>query len=238
MTDASRRPGVGGFVIAASGLRWILSLMFAMPVLYGVWRMVLPATGLAERADHLWHAAMGVLMIAMAWPWGMDLAALPQVVLFSVGGLWFLAAAPFRTGDRTRRRAVLAALPHVVMMGAMAWMVAAMESSGGMSGHTEAAGAHDMAGMDMSGSSGLAAMSLTGTGPRVTAVLFAVVLGGLGLSWLTHALDRTRERGTVSEREQPDGGAALEAVSQGGALSPACHAAMALGMAVMFALLV
>lgn len=225
-------------MIAASGLRWILSLMFAVPVLYGVWRMVLPATGLAERADHALHAAMGVLMIAMAWPWGMGLAVLPQVVLFSVGGLWFLAAAPFRTGDRTWSRAVLAALPHGLMMGAMAWMVAAMASSGTMSGHSEAAGAHDMAGMDMSGGSGPAAMSLTGTGPRVTAVLFAVALGGLGLSWLTRALDRTRERGAAGEREQPEGGAALEAVSPDGALSPACHAAMALGMAVMFALLV
>lgn len=225
-------------MIAASGLRWILSLMFAVPVLYGVWRMVLPTTGLAERADHLLHAAMGVLMIAMAWPWGMDLAALPQVVLFSVGGLWFLAAAPFRTGGRTWNQAVRAALPHALMMGAMAWMVAAMASSGAMSGHTEAAGAHDMAGMDMSGGSGLAAMSLTGTGPRATAVLLAVVLGGLGLSWLTRALDRSRDRSTAGEREQPRGESALEAVHSGGALSPACHAAMALGMAVMFALLV
>ncbi len=225
-------------MIAAGGLRWILSLMFAVPLLYGVWRMVLPATGVAERADHALHAAMGALMIAMAWPWGMDLPALPQVVLFSVGGLWFLAAAPFRTGDRTRSRAVLAALPHGLMMGAMAWMVAAMASSGAMSGQSEAAGAQDMAGMDMSGGSGLAAMSLTGTGPRVVAVLLAVVLGGLGLSWLTRALDGIRERGAAGEREQPEGGCELEAVSTGAALSPACHAAMALGMAVMFALLV
>lgn len=225
-------------MIAASGLRWILSLMFAVPVLYGVWRMVLPATELAERADHLWHAAMGVLMIAMVWPWGMDLAALPQVVLFSAGGLWFLAAAPFRTRGRRWSQAVLAALPHGLMMGAMAWMVAAMASSATMSGRTEAAGGHDMAGMDMSGGSGLAAMSLTGTAPRVAAVLLALVLGGLGLSWLTRALDRAREGGATPGRQQADGGAALEAVSQGGALSPACHAAMALGMAVMFALLV
>ncbi|MCX4612769.1 DUF5134 domain-containing protein [Streptomyces mirabilis] len=105
-------------MIAASGLRWILSLVFAVPVLYGVWLMVLPGTGMAERVDHALHSAMGVLMIAMAWPWGMDIPAAPQVVLFSVGGLWFVAAAPFRAGDRTWGRAELAALPHVVMMGA------------------------------------------------------------------------------------------------------------------------
>ncbi|MFJ4626859.1 DUF5134 domain-containing protein [Streptomyces sp. NPDC088847] len=225
-------------MIAASGLRWILSLMFAVPLLYGVWRMVLPASGAAERADHALHAAMGALMIAMSWPWGMELPALPQVVLFSVGGLWFLAAAPFRTGDGARSRAVLAALPHGLMMGAMAWMVAAMASSGAMSGDSDAAGAHDMAGMDMSGGSGLAVMSLTGTGPRVVAVLLAVVLGGLGLSWLTRALDGIREKDTAGEREQPEDSAELEAAGAGAALSPACHAAMALGMAIMCALLV
>ncbi|WP_397895792.1 DUF5134 domain-containing protein [Streptomyces canus] len=73
---------------------------------------------------------MGVLMIAMAWPWGTDLPVVPQVVLFSVGALWFVAAAPFRARGGSRGRVVIAALPHVVMVGAMAWMVSAMGSSG------------------------------------------------------------------------------------------------------------
>jgi hypothetical protein len=64
-------------VIAASGLRWVLSLMVAVPVLYGVWRLVLPGAGIAERVDHVLHAAMGTLMIAMAWPWGMNLPVVP-----------------------------------------------------------------------------------------------------------------------------------------------------------------
>lgn len=223
-------------MVSASGLRWFLSVLFAVPVLYGTWRMVVPGTAVAERVGHAWHAAMGALMIAMAWPWGMDVPVVPQVVLFSAGGLWFVAAAPFRAGDRSPRGAVLAALPHTVMMGAMAWMVAAMDSSGTMAGHTEAGGMEGMPGMDMSGGSGAAAMSLTGTGPRVTAVLLALVLGGLGLVWLTRALDRARA--DDPGRERPEGGVASVEVGPSGALSPACHAAMALGMAVMFALLV
>ncbi|WP_323184387.1 DUF5134 domain-containing protein [Streptomyces canus] len=140
--------------------------MFAVPVGYGVWRLVLPATGIGERVDHALHAAMGVLMIAMARPWGMDLPVVPQVVPFSAGTVWFVAAAPVRAEGRSRGRTVLATLPHVVMTGAMAWMVSAMESSGMLSATSEAAATQDMAGMDMSSGTGLASMSLTGTGAR------------------------------------------------------------------------
>ncbi|WP_308314678.1 DUF5134 domain-containing protein [Streptomyces gilvus] len=209
--------------------------MFAVPVVYGVWRTVSPGTGIAERVDHALHAAMGVLMIAMAWPQGMDLPVVPQVVLFCVGALWFVAAAPFRSLGGSRGRSVVAVLPHVVMMGAMAWMVWAMDSSGRMSGGATSGGAHDMAGMDMSGGSGLASMTLAGTGPVATAVLLAVVLGGLGLSWLTRALDRARGR-HEEEGRRPGDDCSPEA-GRDGALGPGCHAAMALGMAVMFALL-
>ncbi|NNN31104.1 DUF5134 domain-containing protein [Streptomyces sp. S3(2020)] len=221
-------------MIAASGLRWVLSLLFAVPVLYGTAKSVLPGGGVADRVDHVLHAAMGVLMIAMARPWGMGLPVVPQVLLFSAGALWFLASAPFRRGERSPGRAVAAALPHVVMTGAMAWMVAAMESSVTMSGSAGAGGTSDMAGMDMSGGSGLASMSLTGVGPVTVSVLLAITLGGLGLVWLTRALDRARERHTDEYRPKDGSPAQTEHL---GALAPACHAAMALGMAVMFALL-
>ncbi|MFC8513874.1 DUF5134 domain-containing protein [Streptomyces sp. NPDC057257] len=219
-------------MIAASGLRWILSLAFALFTVHETWRTVVPGTGNAERVGHALHAAMGVFMIAMVWPWGMDLPAVPQTVLFGVGALWFVAAAAFRAGAHSRVRALRLALPHVVMMGAMAWMVAVMDASGSMSGHGVAGAADDMPGMDMSGGSGLAAMTLTGTGPRVTAALLAAVLAVIGLAWLTRTLDQARER------DLPEGGAGAANGSMAGALSSGCHAAMALGMAVMFVLLV
>ncbi|MDX3397006.1 DUF5134 domain-containing protein [Streptomyces sp. ME01-18h] len=96
-------------MIAANGLRWILTLMFAAPALYGLWRLARPTTGLTGRVGHLLHAAMGVLMIAMAWPWGMDLAVAPQVVLFTAGALWFVAASLVWPGERSRSGAVRAA---------------------------------------------------------------------------------------------------------------------------------
>ncbi|MFL4909125.1 DUF5134 domain-containing protein [Streptomyces sp. MMS24-I2-30] len=117
----------------------------------------------------------------MAWPWGMNLSTAPQVVLFSAGALWFLAAAPFRSGDRARHRAALAACPHALMMGAMAWMAAAMDSSGAMAGHSGSGGG--MPGTDMSGGTGIAAMSLTGNGPRTAAGLLAVALAVIGPAW-------------------------------------------------------
>ncbi|MEU3344936.1 DUF5134 domain-containing protein [Streptomyces sp. NPDC006700] len=210
--------------------------MFTVPVLHGVRTLVLPGAGVADRLDHALHAAMGTLMIAMAWPWGMDLPVVPQVVLFSVAALWFMAAAPFRARESSPGRAVLAALPHAVMMGAMAWMVWVMDSSTAMSGDTVPSGVHDMAGMDMSGGSGVTSVSLTGAWPVTTAVLLAIVLGGLGLTWLTRALDGARDRHGDGDGRRPADGPVTEA-GHVGALAQTCHAAMALGMAVMFALL-
>ncbi|CAM5722028.1 hypothetical protein SCANM63S_00874 [Streptomyces canarius] len=125
---ASAAPGGGAGVIAATGLRWILTLLFAVSVVHGVWRAALPGTRAADRVDHTLHAAMGVLMTAMAPAWGMDLSAAPQVVLFSAGALWFVVAALLHPrADSSRIAVVLAAAPHVVMTAAMAWMVAAMD---------------------------------------------------------------------------------------------------------------
>ncbi|MGA4902355.1 DUF5134 domain-containing protein [Streptomyces griseoincarnatus] len=205
-----------------------------MPVLYGLWRLVLPGTSAADRVDHALHAAMGLLMIAMAWPWGADLPAGPQVVLFSGGAVWFVVVAPLRAKGNSQGRAVLGALPHVVMMAAMAWMVWAMDSAGTVAGGTGAGGMHDMPGMDMAGETGLAAMSLSGTVPVVTAVVLAVVLGAFGLAWLSRALDGAR--GRQADGRPREGGPVVDAGPLD-VLAPACHAAMALGMAVMFAVL-
>ncbi|MFK4546430.1 hypothetical protein RKD29_006026 [Streptomyces tendae] len=219
-------------MIAASGLRWILTLMFAAPVLYGLWRLVLPAAGLTGRVGHVLHAAMGVLMIAMAWPWGMDLAVAPQVVLFTAGAVWFVGASLIRPGGRSRTGAVVAAWPHALMMGAMAWMVEAMATPGSTAGH--GGGGHGGHEGHTAAGSGLASMSLTDTGPSVASALLAVALTAIGLVWLARAFDLARAQVPVPA---PAGGPApAGANTAAAALDPACHAVMALGMAVMFAL--
>ncbi|MZD04821.1 DUF5134 domain-containing protein [Streptomyces sp. SID5785] len=219
-------------MINAPGLRWILTALFVAPAVYGVWSAAArgrrPA---AERVGHALHAVMGCAMAAMSWPWGMDVPAGPQVAVFSAGAVWFAATALSGSGPGTTRTGGLAgALPHVVMMGAMAWMASVMGGSGMSAG---AGGmAHDMPGMEMAATDATSAMTLSQAGDRWTAGLLALVLVALGLRWLARAFDRARD---------PAGGpgpAGASALLGGAACEPACHAAMALGMGVMLVLLV
>ncbi|MEU0841538.1 DUF5134 domain-containing protein [Streptomyces sp. NPDC005962] len=223
-------------MIAATGLRWVLTLLFVVPALAAVWRTGAPGRagggpGAVERVAHLLHAVMALTMAAMVWPWGMNLPAGPQVALFTLGALWFAGVALARPVSASRTQALRGALPHVVMMGAMAWMAAAMVSSGSMAGH---GGSHDMAdmpGMDMSGGSATVTMALTDTGPRLTAGVLAAVLLALGLRWLARSFDAARLVGAT--------GPLRPAVPiERDAFGLACHSAMALGMAVTFVLLV
>ncbi|MFK0121097.1 DUF5134 domain-containing protein [Streptomyces sp. NPDC090994] len=216
-------------MINATGLRWILTALFVLPALHALWLAARPGRTLPNRVGHLLHAVMGGAMAAMAWPWGMDLPTDPQVVLFSVAAVWFAATATLRSPatDSLRTR-LLAAVPHVVMMLAMAWMAAVMDGSAMGSGGS-GGGHHDMEGMDMSATGAISVMSLTGAGQQWTAALLAVVLTALGLLWLSQAFDRGR---VVTA---PGRGAAVPVRAE--AAEPACHGAMAVGMAVMFVLL-
>lgn len=216
-------------MIAANGLRWTLTLVFALTTAHGAWCAVTHRTGTADRVDHALHALMGIAMIAMVWPWGMGLASGPQVVLFVAGALWFVGAAPFRGDKGARLKGLPGALAQAVLMGAMAWMVTLMGSEGTGTGHGEGGAMQGMPGMDMSGGGGAATMTLTDAGPKAAAALLAVVSVGFALWWLTQAFDGARAVPTLAAGPVPGGGAA--------ALGPACQAAMALGTAVMFVLL-
>ncbi|MFJ8023707.1 DUF5134 domain-containing protein [Streptomyces sp. NPDC096311] len=124
---------------------------------------------------------------------------------------------------------MLGALFHGVMMGAMAWMVAVMDSGDMTAGQGSGGAGHAMAGMDMSAGGGLATMSLVGTGRKLTAAVLALVLLAFTLRWLARAFD--------AARALPATGPGPVADIRADAWSPACHAAMALGMALMFVLL-
>ncbi|MWA05858.1 DUF5134 domain-containing protein [Actinomadura sp. LD22] len=222
-------------MIAATGLRWVLTILFAVLALYGTWRAITGHGGrhagqgeVTGRVAHALHAAMAVAMGAMVWPRGMDLPARPQVVFFTVAALWFVAVAVVIPGGVPRVRALPAALPHVLVMGAMAWMVHAM--TGAMSGHGGSGGMGDMAGMDMSGGSGLSSMSVHG-GARAAAAVLAVLMLAFTLRWLARAFDIARADGAAAE------GPAGEQAGDEGAWDLGCHGAMAFGMAVMLALL-
>ncbi|MFF3786941.1 DUF5134 domain-containing protein [Streptomyces sp. NPDC001933] len=215
-------------MIAATGLRWILTLLFCALAAYGLWRALAARSHpWTARLAHALHAVMALAMFAMSWSWGMDLPGTPQVIFFSAVAVWFvLAALALPNGPEPRVRALASSLPHAVMTGAMAWMVAAM-SSGMSMGASGAAQAHDMPGTDMSAPGALATMTLSGTGDRWSAGLLALVLLALALWWLAKGFDT----GRVLPRTT--GGA-----SSGGAAHAAwdvgCHGLMALGMAMMF----
>ena len=223
-------------MIAAAGLRWILTLLFVVPALSAMWR-----TGASRSAGggpdtvgriaHLLHAVMALAMAAMVWPWGMNLPAGPQAALFTLGAMWFAGVALARPASVSRAQALRGALPHVVMMGAMAWMAAAMVSSGSMAGHGSSHDMAGMSGMDMSGGSGTVTMTLTDTGPRLTAGLLAAVLLVLGVRWLARSFDAARLVDATGPRRPA-------APVESDAFGLACHSAMALGMAVTFVLLV
>lgn len=225
-------------MIAATGLRWILTLLFCALAAYGLWRVF--ASGShpwTARLAHGLHAVMALAMFAMAWSWGMDLPGTPQVVFFSAAAAWFvLAALALPSGPEPRLRALAGTLPHAVMTGAMAWMVAAM-SSGMSAGGAGGGPAHDMPGMDMSAPGALATMTLSTAGDRWGAGLLALVLLALGLWWLAKGFDAGRLAprtpvGAVMNSDAAGGGAVHAAWDVG------CHALMALGMAVMFVVMV
>ncbi|MET9919950.1 DUF5134 domain-containing protein [Streptomyces sp. NPDC006435] len=229
-------------MIAATGLRWILTLLFCALAAHGLWRaLTARSRPWTARLAHALHAVMALAMFAMAWSWGMDLPGTPQVVFFSVAAAWFVAAAlALPNGPGSRARALVDALPHTVMTGAMAWMVAAMSSAMSM-GATGGGHAHDMPGMDMSAPGATATMTLDGTADRWSAALLALLLLVFALWWLARGFDTGRlaprtTNGTASGGAGPSGTNPSSAVHAAWDLG--CHGLMALGMAVMFVVMV
>ncbi|MFD0343437.1 DUF5134 domain-containing protein [Streptomyces sp. NPDC127117] len=124
------------------------------------------------------------------------------------------------------------ALPHAAMTGAMtgamAWMVAAMSSAMSM-GATGGGHAHDMPGMDISAPGATATMTLSDTGDRWNAGLLALVPAGARTVVAREGLRHGPPRAPHGERR---------GLGRRGARSVGCHGLMALGMAVMFVVMV
>ncbi|MPY54256.1 DUF5134 domain-containing protein [Streptomyces acidicola] len=89
-------------------------------------------------------------VIAMVWPWGMEVPALPQIVVFAAGALWFVCSALWRADGGFRVRTLLGSLFRAVMMAAMVWMVAVMDPGGMTAGQRSGGASQAMAGRDMS----------------------------------------------------------------------------------------
>ncbi|MET8994041.1 DUF5134 domain-containing protein [Amycolatopsis sp. NPDC004169] len=171
-------------MIEATGLRWILTAVFAAAGAFCLYRCIRHGTA-ASRIGDVLHAAMCAAMVAMVWPATMGLAGLPQVVLFGFAAAWFAVAAVRGGAHGSRWHPGY----HAVMMLAMVWMVFAMPRAmvGGGTATTT----------DMPGMEGMAmALPSAGGGVPADVVLvalpLAIAFGLAGTVFLARGLDGAR----------------------------------------------
>lgn len=122
-------------------LQWALTLAFSATAAYAAARLILDRKPLLTVA-HAVHLAMSLAMIAMCWPWGMAIPALPQFLVFAGGTAWFVAMGALQAQRRVPRAALGGhsawhQVAHAAMMLAMVWMFLAMPSGSdaGMNAH-------------------------------------------------------------------------------------------------------
>ncbi|MFB9691231.1 DUF5134 domain-containing protein [Amycolatopsis plumensis] len=170
-------------MIEPTGLRWILTAVFAAAGAFCLYRCVRQGPLMSRIADVL-HAAMCAAMIAMAWPATMSVARVPQLVLFACAAMWFAVVTVRGAAVHCSR---WQSGYHAVMMAAMAWMVFAMPSAMASGSGT----------MDMSGHHGgsTAMTSTAGSTPAdvlIVALVLAAVFGLAGIAFLARAIDGVR----------------------------------------------
>ena len=174
-------------MITAEGLRWILTALFVLNGAFSAYRCVWQG-GVADRAGDGLHVVMCVAMVVMAWPATVGFARWPQTVFFAVAALWFagVAVTGASHADHGGRRA---AVYHVVMMAAMAWMAFVMpRAMGGVSG----GGTTDMPGMPGMSMPATGAGGVAPADVKIVALVLVVVFAVTGLVFLSKAIDEAR----------------------------------------------
>ncbi|UOX90775.1 DUF5134 domain-containing protein [Amycolatopsis sp. FBCC-B4732] len=199
-------------MITAEGLRWIVTAVFALTGAFCAYRCLQDRTA-GERTGDVLHVVMCAAMVAMAWPATMSFARWPQTVFFALAAAWFVGVAVTGAshGEHGGRRA---ALYHVVMMAAMAWMVFVMPRA--MSGMAGPGGTMEMAGHPGMVMPAAGAAASTPADVTTVALVLVVVFVVAGLVFLARAIDEAR----VSRPP-------LRSLGSG------ANGAMALGMALM-----
>ncbi len=219
-------------------LAWLLTIVFAAT---GVWfsvRCVQPGgvPGVADRGCDLAHAVMSAGMIAMVWPWGMNVPSRPQLVVFALATIWFvvLMVGGTRWAHNAHGNGRIPRLHHALMMAAMVWMLGMMPKSmpagGGSSGH----GAHHH------GSASTTSDHAGSAGMSGTMLVISIVLGVFfllaSLGWISAAVDAGRAALAPAEADIDDAGPRTDNDAQGLrgiAFDAAGHGAMSVGMGAM-----
>ncbi len=224
-------------------LSWIFSIVFLATGLYSVVRYALLTSGAerdGDRAIELSHLLMSIAMIAMAWAWtgGPGTASgILQLVVFGLFAVFFLAQAVSGGHD------TVVSVDHLLMNGAMVWMVAAMPALMGMSATAGGAGGggggHAGHGSDSGDTAAVAGMEPMATPTWVTLVTwaFVVLLVASAVFWALRAA--RADTGRAVEPAAGGGGTAT-VVRPGLArvtnrrVDACCHLLMSLGMGGMF----
>lgn len=192
-------------MIDSVALRWILTAAFAVLGMLYVVSSVRVGRAWTQRVSGAAHVVMCAAMIAMAWPWGMDIPVRPQVAVFALAALWFLLLAR-SNGTGTVR---LYDLHHVVLMAAMAVMVGSMPTLMDRSGSEMPQAVNMPAHMSMPGMDGNSSGGVPGY-----LIAISIVLAGYFAVYTLWLISRTAGRRKTS----------LDSGRQG---------VMSLGMAVM-----
>ncbi|BBZ26892.1 hypothetical protein MMAD_11870 [Mycolicibacterium madagascariense] len=212
-------------MIADPFLRWVVTILFVLSAAEMVYAMVTSHRAGAYVVSHLLHLLMAVAMAVMAWPRGAALPTTGPMIVFLVATAWFVGVVLRYRGHR------LINGYHALMMLSMAWMYAVMSGDllpGSRSGGEPGAGAAPMAGMP-----GMPGMSMGGSTdgdspmaqPGYVDVLNWVCTIGFALAtlwWLYRYFGQRK-----AEPAQP----------AHRFLGDASQAMMAVGMAVMFGVL-
>lgn len=128
---------------SATALQWSLTGLFA--VCAGLYLAQARAAG-AWQSRVAWsmHALMAVAMIAMAWPWGMEISAIGYVLIFTASALYVAYLGLFTA-------CIGHSVYHALMMASMVLMAVATSPSG-MPDTANVADVGAMPGMNMAGS--------------------------------------------------------------------------------------
>lgn len=202
------------FLIDGLVLRWIVTVLFGIGIAGYAYILVADHERWICTVNHLLHQVMSVAMIAMVWPVGMRLPTFGPMVFFLLAAAWFVVLA-WRGSSGIADRMTNGY--YAAMMVAMAWMYAVM--NGKLLGQN---GQHAR-GHTGTGSPGLDPFGTTLQSGLVTTVN-GIAAAGFAVAaayWLYRFIaDR---RGTLPHTAP---------LANLGSL---CQAAMAAGIAVMFA---
>jgi hypothetical protein len=205
-------------MIADLFLRWIVTALFLLSATECVFAVVTGTRVWWQVVGQMLHVAMAVAMVVMAWPAGAALPTAPPMVFFLLAALWFAVITFAQSGHR------LVNAYHVLMMLAMAWMYAVMSGAlvaqppEGVDAAPSMGGHHGMPGMNMPDADPAATLA---NPPFITGLnwLWAIGFAAAAVWWLyRYFVQRKAEPSQPSHRF----------------LGTAAQAMMAVGMAIMF----